>query len=164
MLVSPHVCIFDILHKDSQQASNWHYPTSYPESHYLKWIADWRSLAPSLNLCPRMGKGQSNTLDWQNLSWREVEIFHYSIQSKPYYWFNQGTIDTRCNIASGISYTLIAQIKERARFAYNMWLYHLFPVRLESQGSLCVGTPLGEGSGEMVGWALRQLRVEVMRK
>ena len=126
MLVSPHIGIFDILHKDCQQASNWHYSTSYPESHYLKWIADWRFLAQSLNLCPRMGKGQANTRDWQHLSWREVEIFHYSTQSKPYYWFKQGTIDTCCNIASGMSDELVVQVKERAGFAYNMWLIHLF--------------------------------------
>ena len=107
MLVSPHIGIFDILHKDCQQASNWHYSTSYPESHYLQWIADWRFLAQSLNLCPRMGKGQANTRDWQHLSWREVEIFHYSTQSKPYYWFKQGTIDTCCNIASGMSDELV---------------------------------------------------------
>ena len=40
----------------------------------------------------------------------------------------------------------------------------LFPVRPEGQGSLCVGTPLGEGSGEMVRCAANLRKVEVMRK
>ena len=44
-------------------------------------------------------------------------------------------------------------------------VFTLFPVRLRSQGSRCVGTPSGRGGlGEMVGCALLQVGIEVMRK
>ena len=125
MLVSPQREIFNLLSADCQTNSNWHSPTSYPESHYLKWVADWRSLSQSLNLCPRMGKGQANTPEWQNTPWCEVEIFHFSAQSKPYLWLHRGTIDCLWNSAEGLPEERRGEVQTRARRAYHLWVIHL---------------------------------------
>ena len=125
MLVSPHRDVFKILTSDCQAESTWHYPTTYPESHYLKWVANWRSLSPSLNLCPRMGKGQANTREWQDLPWQQVEIFHFSTQSKPYYWFKQGTIESLSSSADKFPEELSRAAEVRAQVAFHIWLSHL---------------------------------------
>ena len=125
MLVSPQQEVFKLLSTDCQTASNWHYPTTYPESHYLKWVSDWRSLSPSLNLCPRMGKGQANTLEWQEMSWQQVKIFHFSTQSKPYYWFKVGTIQSMHSSADNFPEELTEVVEMRAQRAYNLWIFHL---------------------------------------
>ena len=125
MLVSPHQDIFKLLSTDCQRLSNWHYPTTYPESHYLKWVADWRSLSPSLNLCPRMGKGQANTPEWQEMPWKQVEIFHFSTRSKPYYWFEQGTIWAMHSSADDFPEELAKNVEMRAQRAYDLWISYL---------------------------------------
>ena len=125
MLVSPQQEVFKLLSTDCQTPSNWHYPTTYPESHYLKWVSDWRSLSPSLNFCPRMGKGQANTLEWQEMSWQQVKIFHFSTQSKPYYWLMEGTIPSMHSSADNFPEELTEFVEMRAQRAYNLWIFHL---------------------------------------
>ena len=41
LLVAPHQDVFEVMSRDCQLNSKWHYSTTYPESHYLKWVADW---------------------------------------------------------------------------------------------------------------------------
>ena len=126
LLVSPNASLYQLLVADCQNPdSPWHFPTSYPDSHYLKWIGKWTSLHPSFNLCPRMGKGQANTLEWQSLSLDEVNVFHFSTLSKPTKWLAEGTIDDRHCDADDFPVHLVPLVKHRALWAFRLWIMHL---------------------------------------
>ncbi len=128
MLVTPHEGIFDIIVSDcTKEGSLWHMPTSYPESHYLKWITNWTALDGSLNFCPRMGKGQPNTSLWQSTRLDHVKIFHFSTSSKPYYWFRTGYVGCIA-VRRGIEIIhprFLSLAQSRADFAYQAWCLHL---------------------------------------
>ena len=75
-----------------------------------------------------MGKGQANTIEWQELPWQDVEIFHFSTLSKPYFWLEKGTIECLHSAAQEFPEELIGVIQRRAQKAYDLWMFHVLLV------------------------------------
>ena len=129
MLVPTDREIFNLLSSDCQSdCKSWHKLTSYPESHFLKWVADWQALHPSYNLCPRIGKGQALCFEWKTLELEHVKVLHFSTQSKPYYWFWKNT--EALPVENVIQQNFVSeidkkQIQMRAARAIQMWFKHL---------------------------------------
>ena len=121
LLVTPHNDVFRILKEDCEKQSVWHYPTTYPESHFIKWAMDWISLSQSLNLCPTLTKGQAYTDEWANLRTDEIEIFHFKADAKPFYHFDKRGIDPLWRSAESFPLSLISNVEQRATDSFHAW-------------------------------------------
>ena len=128
LYVTPDRVLFRALISDCIEASEWHVPTSHPESHFLKWamLGHWRALDAGFNLCTTLTKGQANFCSWHHLTAQSVRIFHFMNAAKPYRWIDRGTIAAMrsADEVDGLYEHNIDTINRRAHDAFRLWLHH----------------------------------------
>ena len=119
LLVRPDSDVFRYLKADVEKPSSWHMATTYPESHFMKCLCPWFSLANCFNMSVRLAKGQSLTSEWLKYDLDDITVVHFLADAKPYRWLLRGhipAIDPRTQYLEDASF-----VQQRSADALRRW-------------------------------------------